>query len=68
VVSSHNVSILHRFRNIATKTLYVTAYVLQKSFSFDTTVVEDVARKYHVTAILSNIHCVSKKFPPFNYP
>jgi len=34
----YTVSILHCFRDIATFTVYVTAFDLQKSFSFDKTV------------------------------
>jgi len=35
VVCNNNVSILHRFRDIATYTVYVTYRELEKSFSFD---------------------------------
>jgi len=38
LVCSKDVSILHRFRDITTSTVYVTACDLEKSFSFDTTV------------------------------
>jgi len=38
LVCSNNVSILHRFRDITTFTVYVTAWDLEKSFSFDKTV------------------------------
>jgi len=38
VIRSNNVSILHRFRDIITFTLYVTTYDLEKSFAFNKTV------------------------------
>jgi len=38
VICRNNVSILHRFQDIITFTLYVTTYDLEKSFAFNKTV------------------------------
>ena len=38
VICGNNVSVLHRFRDIANFTVYVTARDLEKSFSFNKTV------------------------------
>jgi len=38
VVCSNSVSILHRFRDITSFTVYLTAYDLEMSFTFHTTV------------------------------